>query len=337
MTTPPPVPYYPVAPPPPSYPEPGVIPLRPLGVSDIFGGAFATIRRNWRTMLLVPFVITLAVNAIEVPLRWLALNSSPFPTALGPVADHAVLNWTAGQLWSMAIPVIGSAVTIVLFQGVFTVTISRAVLGRPTTFGQALRAAGPRYLPLIGLFVIVAAVLAAALAVPGGIGLGVGSMAGGIGPVLGLTFLGILVGLGVAAYFAVTFTFATTALILEPQPIFRALSRSRWLVRGHWWRIFGIILLSGLIAAMVSGVVQMPISIWQTVSILHATFSDPAAALRTTASWPMLIASGVVATVSATLIMPFTAAVSVLLYHDQRIRLEGFHVPLAQMAGAATL
>ena len=53
-------------------------------------------------------------------------------------------------------------------------------------------------------------------------------------------------------WLAVLWSLSSTVLLLEGGGITRALSRSRELVRGSWWRVFGILVLIWLISFFIS-------------------------------------------------------------------------------------
>ena len=54
-------------------------------------------------------------------------------------------------------------------------------------------------------------------------------------------------------YLYVLFLFAWPAVVLEGRGVSEALSRSVFLVSGNWWRVFGTMLLLGLIGTKLGG------------------------------------------------------------------------------------
>jgi Na+/serine symporter len=105
--------------------------------------------------------------------------------------------------------------------------------------------------------------------------------------------------------------------VLEPIGVTAALGRSARLVRGSWWRTFGILLLSGLLV-VIPAIVVMGLFGALTVGPL-----DTAAMVRA------VIAYAVVGTFAT----PFIAGVTGLLYVDQRIRKERLDLDLARSVG----
>jgi hypothetical protein len=101
---------------------------------------------------------------------------------------------------------------------------------------------------------------------------------------------------------------------------FKAMSRSRRLVEGFWWRTFGLIFLAGLLTAVFTVVLQI---------ILAALFftSESEAVL--------VIGNGLAQVIASTITTPVTAAVTAVMYFDLRVRKEGFDLELmARTMGA---
>jgi hypothetical protein len=115
----------------------------------------------------------------------------------------------------------------------------------------------------------------------------------------------------ISIWLAIRFTMAGPALVLERLGPVQALRRSLTLSKGRWWPILGITLLSAIITGIPSGIVNSLInSILKSLGGNNAGFEFIWAAL-----------SG---TVSAALFAPLSAAISVFLYFDLRVRKEGF-------------
>ena len=110
-----------------------------------------------------------------------------------------------------------------------------------------------------------------------------------------------------------------------------SLRRSRALVRGAWWRTFGILLLVNLIAQVIAGILGVPF----TVLTLLVRLGRPATGPRTsTRSLPLLVtALGTI--VASAVTWPFTAVSTALLYVDRRMRREALDLELARAAGVA--
>lgn len=120
--------------------------------------------------------------------------------------------------------------------------------------------------------------------------------------------------------------------MLERQSITASMRRSAKLVRGAWWRTFGILALTWLLTVVVTVIIAIPFTV-----IAMAADGDGIGSLLTGSSpdfgWPFLIISGIGQVITATITYPFSAGVAALLYIDQRIRREALDLDLARAAG----
>ncbi len=137
---------------------------------------------------------------------------------------------------------------------------------------------------------------------------------------LALVFVG-------AIYVFVLLAFATPVFVLEKTTVTGALSRSAELVRGSWWRTFGIGLLGGIVAVIIGGLIQLPFALFAARS---------AGLFTTTPSTDVSVGSEVLLTVGrivgGTITTPIIAGTIALLYVDRRMRREGLDLALAQTA-----
>ena len=62
-------------------------------------------------------------------------------------------------------------------------------------------------------------------------------------------------------YLWTVLSFAPVLIVLERLPVFAAIGRSFALIRGSFWRVFGIRALGVLVAQMVAGAVSAPFTI----------------------------------------------------------------------------
>ena len=130
----------------------------------------------------------------------------------------------------------------------------------------------------------------------------------------------------------IRFSLASPALMLEKQGVVKSMGRSAKLVRGSWWRVFGIQLLAAIIANIVASIVVIPFSF-----VAAALSGDGVTGLLDGGTgdlgWTFLIVSGIGSVIGSMLTFPITAGVTVLLYIDQRIRREALDLDLARAAG----
>jgi hypothetical protein len=320
--------------------KPGVVALRPLGVGELLDGAVATLRQNPGPMLGLSAVVAVITQLVQLAASWLVVrDTSVALEGLSETADFTTVASTiSGGLTVALFAVVIAWVATILLTGILTIVVSRAVLGQRMSAGEAWRAARPRLLRLLGLTLLVALIVSAPVLVVVALCLvlwAAGTPAAAVA--VAAVVLGIAaVVLGVWLY--VRYAVATPALMLEtttdpmggsrPATMMGALRRSAVLVRGAWWRTFGILLLAFVIATVVSQVVAVPAAL---PLLLEGPFVNPDGS----PTLLFFIIQGVAGVVATTLTAPFTAALTVLLYVDRRIRREGLDIELARAAGVS--
>ncbi len=304
-------------------PKPGVIPLRPLGVSEILDGAFASIRRNPKAILGLAAVVMTISAVISATITRTLLNPgslnlpSPGQHLTTAQATHLV-----GRVVAVAVPALGLTVLLTfivqaVLAGLLAPIIARAVGGQQISAGDAWRVTRPRLpslllaallvlltglgpLLILGLIVAIAAVAAAPPAV-----------------YAVLVLLG-LVALVLTIWFSTMLSLVTPVVVLENERPARALARSWRLVTGSFWRVFGITLLAGIIVAIAGAILQLPFTVLGGLS---------GSGMAET----VIIVIGAIA--AGTVTRPITAGVTVLLYVDMRMRKEGLDLALRTASG----
>ncbi|MGW0859736.1 glycerophosphoryl diester phosphodiesterase membrane domain-containing protein [Streptomyces sp. NPDC002690] len=310
-------------------PKPGVVPLRPLSVGEVLDGSVSTMRTHWRTALGISLVVAVVVQVVSLLIERFLL---PEPVTIDQNASESeVLRQSIDAMRSLLVSSAPSAVlstAAVLFTAsVLSVVVSRSVLGRPVTLAEVRAEARPRILRVVGLALLLAVAIVAIMAVGLAPGLLVGSAAGA-----GLIVLGFPVASVVALWLMTLFCLSAPALMLERQSVGQALRRSSKLVRGAWWRIFGILALTCLCVAIVSVIIGIPfalIGFSVDGGVSNGLFSsDP-----TPTGWPFLLVSSLGGVLISMLTYPFVSGVISLLYIDQRIRREALDLELGRAAG----
>ncbi|MFD4028725.1 hypothetical protein ACFWRV_35215 [Streptomyces sp. NPDC058576] len=314
---------------PPPAAKPGVIPLRPLSLGEILDGSVSALRAHWRTALGFSLAVSVVTQtAVILMQRYLLPEpTSVDPNATGSEALRQAADSARSTLISLAPASLLSMIATLFTASVVTVVISRSVLGRPTTLSDSWAEARPRVLPLLGLTVLVSVIMAAIMTVGVGPGLLLGSEAGAA-----LAFLGFAAACVVMLWLNVSFALAAPALMLERQSIVAALRRSAKLVRGAWWRTFGILALTYLLTFLLTFLVSIPFSFIAVIAD-GTEVSDLFSSTAPSFGWPFLIVTGIGEVIVSTLIYPFVAGVMALLYVDQRIRREALDLDLARAAG----
>ncbi|WP_327366693.1 DUF7847 domain-containing protein [Streptomyces sp. NBC_01217] len=329
-------------------PKPGVIPLVPLKLGDILGGAFSTLGRYWKqlfgigaavyggALVVVGAAAVIAYSAVSDHLdRVISLSADEDPSS----KDIVPILIALGSIWLVAVVafMIGTAM---MYATVPTV-LQEAVLGRPTTFSAVWRRAWARVPAVIGTVFLTALIVMVpiVLAMVGFIALMIGAttLSDGAGAAVwtSLGLLGALATAPLATWLWVKFSLAPSSVVFEGQRPVAALRRSSQLVRGDWWRVFGISLLAFVIAATASYIIQIPFSFLGMFSgiIGGSTLDDdpnPAAVLLAMSGYLVTFALGqlIGQLVSAT----FPQLVTGLLYVDRRMRTENLGPALAEAA-----
>ena len=328
----PPPPYGQFAPQQPAAIKPGIVPLRPLGLGELYDGAFQAIRRNPRTMLATAAAVITVLALIDVVLQLLLAGSLTafFSESTDVAPDTDVLLGALGGLgvYGLASGLL-NLLGISLITGMLIYVVSRAVLGRRMSLGELWTAVRGRLLALVGINLLVGLAWVLAFTVP--IALGVlGFLAADWVGALTLV-VGLLAGTVAAVLLYVRLSMAVPTLVLEEAGIGRAVTRSWGLVRGSFWRVFGILLLTAVITQITAAIISAPFALIGGGLV----FLNPENPMAVAGLSPLQLVLNALGTIVAnTIVYPFTAAVTALLYIDLRMRREGLDVELARAAGS---
>lgn len=271
--------------------------LRPLGIGEILDVGIKIYTRNWLTLWkIVVFVVLPAqilVNVVEI-------SAAPSGTTLssgGPRLNGNAVVVTRHQAAVLFVGLgVGFLITFLaahLAQAGCLRAIADAYLGEEPKWRSSLRY-GVRRLPAIVVLSIVSEILI----------------------VLG-AILCVVPGIYLWAAFYVT----VPVLLVEGVGPFRALGRSRRLVKGRWWGTFGVAVIGYLLVAVVTTAL--------TAVVVGIAFANPA---RNTVTGFAL--NTLASTIGSMLTTPAAAAFATVLYIDLRVRKEGFDLLLlAQRLG----
>jgi len=318
-----PQPWYPQGPPPAL--KPGVIPLRPLSLSDIFNGAIAYVRMNPKATLGLTTVVVVISQLIALVLQVgpLAATGSlgVFSGAGGEVSDSALI----GSSLSSLAGVMATGLATIVLSGLLTVVVGRAVFGAHITIGEAWQRARGRLLALIGFIALEFFGAAILIAIVVGVLIAVVSAVNGAAAfVIGAPLVvALLVGI---VYLGVMLGFAPTLIVLERLDVVPAMKRSFALVKGDFWRVFGIVVLAQLVSGMIAGAVSLPFTFAGQLLLIMGSASTSGIVFG-------LILTAIGGAIGQIITSPFNAGVVVLLYTDRRIRAEAFDLVL--QTGAA--
>ncbi|HEY3528928.1 MAG TPA: hypothetical protein VGK78_07240 [Nocardioides sp.] len=309
--------------------KPGAIPLRPLVLSDIFDGAFRIIRYNPRATIGAAVLVSAVAMILPIAVG-LASGSTgglaPDPDT-GSLSDSqiaSVLVGLGGLLAGAQLQSIG----LLFVSGMIAHVSSAAAVGRRLSMAEAWAATRGKRWRLLGMSFM--------------LGLGVVVVIGvavGVLVVFAVAFhasLGsvVVASLMVAAVLVVAYllfwvrmrALAVPTLMLEPVGVFGALGRAVRLTRQQFWRLLGLLLLMALVVGVAGSILRLPFSIAGQLFLTQSTDSGYGLLIY-------LVLTAVGTVISAAVLQPFSAAVSALLYIDQRIRKEAYDVELLGRAG----
>ena len=298
--------------------RPGIIPLRPLTLGDLYGAVTKAIRGNVAATMGLAVVTSLVCLVPTTALgAWVAsMDTTDFATG-----DAGGLGLVGSNL-----PALGSVVSSIALTGFLAYVIGQAVLGRKVGINETWDGT-KRRLPAIAGAVLVT--LVGALLVLGvllGPPVGWLVVAGAeVGPILAMV-LAVLVALAVYLFLWTRLAFVTAVIVLEGRGVWSAFARSWRLTSGSpFWRILGIRFLTALVVGFAANVVTLPITIIGVVAVMALGGEDQLF------MWQAIL-TGLATLISGALTTPFSAGVDALMVVDQRIRREGLDVQLIQAA-----
>lgn len=315
--------------------QPGIIPLRPLTVGELFNGAFQAVRVNPQTMFGFAFAIMAIVGLVE------ALFSSSSTTTL----SHAISSQSAQDVFDSLGSTLGSFATSGLsllatafLSGMLALTVWDAVLGRKSSPADAWHRFSPRFVPvllatlLIGIIEFVAIMVVVLIfiipfflvVVNAASARSYDSASAGIGGAFAILFLMLVALIVVGCFLTVKFAFTSSAVVLEGLGPVDAIKRSWSLSKGSFWRILGRIWLIGIVTGLISTVLGAIVGAILGVS---ANAAD---------SVGMLVAvSAFLGALLSAVVIPVQSSFYTLMYLDERMRKENLAPMIAQEASCA--
>ena len=315
--------------------QPGIIPLRPLTVGELFNGAFQAVRVNPQTMFGFAFAIMAVVGLVQAFFASSSTSSLTRALSSGDTEDLVYsLGGSMGSFVTSGLTLLATA----FLSGMLALTVWDAVLGRKSSPADAWHRFSPRFVPvllatlLIGIieFVVIVVVLLVFMipfflvVVNAASARSYDSASAGIGGALSIIFLMIVALIVVACFFTVKFAFTSSAVVLEGLGPVDALKRSWSLSKGSFWRILGRILLIGIVTGLISGVLGAVVG---AILGVGANAAD---------SVGMLVAfSAFVSALLSAVVIPVQSSFYTLMYLDERMRKENLAPMIAQEASRA--
>ena len=324
-------------------PKPSIIPLRPLSIGEILGGAFESLRANPKAMFVPSLVVMGIVGLLSAGSLALFLSRLGLPNLTSGEAELSeadldnIGSSLVGLLVQLGVTSVLSMMATSIIIGLLIVTVSRTILGRKASLGDVWQRTRPRVWALIGQTLLIELILAVITAVFVAVAVGIGwallgnviangasEDSAGTFVVAFLVLLALLIVLGLAVFALMCkLCLAPAALVLENIGVMEGISRSWTLTRGYFWRIVGIRLLSFIIVFVATQVVSQGVSIVMQGLVYAAPNMTIAIMVATTLLNSLIQAA----------ILPFDSAVVALMYTDLRMRSEGLDVELRHAAG----
>lgn len=296
--------------------------MQPMSFTDILDGMFTLYRHHFRLFLGIAVVYLVIAFLIDQMYAFTAFN-------LGMEGAPPILFYH----------LLGTFLLSLLVGGALIYASAHVFLKRDITAGDALKQTLQRYFPLLGSALLwVLAIFSPFIVI---IGMPFLIYFGGQ---LDNALLWMLMGLGAfiigipfSIYFGVRWGLYSLPVLFEKTSATKALSRSTELVKGTWWRVFGIMVAIFLITFMISFILQT--SFWTLFnSITGPTLAEKAAEEPTVwesirilfvptpndIGWSAYLIRSFVTLSIAALLMPIGSIGSALLYFDMRIRKEAY-------------
>ena len=331
----------PVSPASPSPVQPGIVPLRPLGVGDLFSGTFEALSKNPFVLFVLPGIVTIVAGIITLVTIYFALPDFTSLVDLDAPISTDDLS-TIGM--TMALRTIPFVLILLGLAGLFPAIVvpngtADAIIGKKLSAEDAFNRFKSRLLAMIGLSIVWVFLFALIASVTFGIfllvGLGVADyvtyrshtqmmlvflLFGSVGAIT--TFL-------VCVFFQVRFAFAQTVCAVENLSPFQALKRSWTLTQGVAFKTLGRSILIAMVMGAVGGVFSGVLSTFTafTISTEFNSFTistDPQMYLT---AIPL---AAVASTIVQMLVMPLSQVYIALMYVDERIRKENFAYTLME-------
>lgn len=304
-------------------PKPGVVELRPMSLSDVLDGTFATIRRAPAATLGIAALVYLIMGALGLLTFALLGLNDVFYEALSVNFDPAkfehfqdLLQGVFSQHWflyaglglaSFILSILASAIVV----GTSSAATMRATLNLPTSMAQSLRFSASAWAKVIWLNLLlgIGALGSFALLIFIAFWLEASIGALTILPSFLLIF-GLLFGF---IFIGIRLVVAPVLIVTQSLGVFAAMGKSWRLTQGMWWRIFGIVLVAALLISVLGGIIS-------SIAGVVISFSNN--------MWVVLIATQLVGSITTAVGASLYYVLLCLLHVDVRIRRERLDVAL---------
>jgi Membrane domain of glycerophosphoryl diester phosphodiesterase len=273
--------------------------LRPLDIGQKIDAAIKLTTRNFGTLATIVLLVAAPVQILTVLVTLSTLPEDYTVTegfGAGTASPEVGTDVSTGYWVGLAlVTLLGMFVYLLTTAGCFK-AIGHAYLGSTTTWQDSIGFATKRLPAVLWVSILVG------LAVIGGVV---------------LLFVGSI-------WLGIAFSLALPALLLEDKKGSEALGRSYNLIKGRWWRSFGLLMAGYILASVIAGIVQGILA-----ALMFVAVGDD--------SVMSVILSSLAGLAGQVITTPFIAALTVVLYFDLRVRKEAFDLQLLaeSMGGTA--
>jgi hypothetical protein len=258
--------------------------MRPRRVGEILDAAIKLYIGNARMLMGLAAVVVIPLQVLTaIVLLSTVPAGNDVPGGFGFTSTSTTATDSTAALGARVTLQIAQLLVGALVTAACVKAVSDTYLDHPATIGGSLRFALRRLHRVVGLEIVMT-----------------------IGLVLGFIAL-IIPGI----YLYAAWSVAVPCLLIERRGAFRALGRSRRLVKGRWWPTAGVILVATIMVSLIAGALAALLG-------AIAGVSDQSSVLLAVVTVALAGAIGGIIT------EPFRAAAVTVLYYDLRVRREGY-------------
>lgn len=307
--------------------KPGVIPLRPLSLGDIYDGAFKTIRRSPGATVGAAVLVSSVAMLIPLLIGGLIVRLADLSVSMTETEDTTaftgLLNGT--QYGGSLVQALG----LIFVTGIVSLVVASATLGRRISLGEAWQGTRGKRWRLLGLSLSLSLMILLMIAVYVAAWFPVVLVSNSPWPIVAWAVVTLPLFLCALIFVWIRVVYlAVPPLMLEPIGIFRAIGRGWELTRGAFWRTLGISVLTSMITQFAASIIVVP--------VLIAGFVAGYAVSGTLGTFLFLGLMVVGQVLASAFVAPFSAGVTSLQYIDLRMRKEAYDVQLMSEAGITT-
>lgn len=317
----------------PTFSQPGVIPLRPLSLGDLFEGTFRTIRSNPGVLFGFSFaiqaVVAIAVSFLSYVVFSRFMTSFDDPRLRGDMLETLAAQLSS-EIFSYGALVVTSFIAGIFLVGIMSSAVSEAVLGRRLTLGEAWMKFRPRFWSLLGVTVVTSVILTTIAAVIilltlfifGMLALNAsGGNEAGYAVIFLLLMMVGFISTGVAIYAVQTkLLYAPIVAVLEEKGVWQSLVRSWTLTHGCFWKTVGRLLLIGILTSIITSLISGATGILAGIASIVMPFD----VMQSLIMGLSVLSSG--------LVIPVITTFEILMYLDTRFTKENLAPVLIEAA-----